>query len=143
MSLLDHEPIATAIKAAIEAELPAGAPALDLDGIPGTPLGDDPNGKLPPRFVVVEIFRTDTVVDRRSSGEVDIPTRSLITRCHAQSINDVRELRRCVGVALESRSLPLDPEEPDGDHIGPFVFEIGEPEDDDDAGWVGADHWAF
>ncbi|UUW88400.1 hypothetical protein [Pimelobacter simplex] len=138
-SNLDLQPIADAIKAAIQAELPARVTVYDTDDIPGTAGGSDPSGAAPAKHVEIHLNRADAFPSRRGSGVVSVPDLELATRCHAGSIADVRELRRRVGRALEDRAYGL----LDGGTVGPFVFAIGEPEEDDDTGWVGVDHWTF
>jgi hypothetical protein len=136
---LDHEPIATAIKAAIQAELDDKATAYDVDEVPGTEGGSTPGNQRPQQHVEIEFARVDAEPSRRASGEVTIPDLELTTRYHADSIMSVRELRRRVGLALEGRAYDL----PDGGTVGPFDFALGEPVQPDDTGWVAADHWVF
>lgn len=139
MSVRDEQPIADAIKAAILVELADNAVVFDVDEIPGTTGGDDPSGTPPQWHVEVALSRVDAAPSRRASGEVTIPDWELVTRCHADSIVNVRELRRRVGLALEDRAY----DRSDGGTVGPFRFAISEPADQDDTGWSGVDHWTF
>lgn len=139
MSNLDHEPIAVAIKAAIQAELPAGVTAYDVDDVPGAIGGSKPSGAAPQCHVTIEFARVDAFPSRRFSDDVTIPDLELTTRAHADSVANVRELARRVAIALEGRAYAL----PSGDTVGPFRFVLGEPIEDDDTGWVGASHWTF
>lgn len=139
MSVRDEQPIADAIKAAIQVELADKAFVFDLDEVPGVVGGDNPSGGLPQWHVEVGLHRVDASPSRRASGEVTIPDWELITRCHADSVTNVRELRRRVGLALEDRAY----DRSDGGTVGPFRFAISEPADPDDTGFVGVDHWTF
>ncbi|TQK73364.1 hypothetical protein [Nocardioides sp. SLBN-35] len=139
MNHLDEEPIATAIKAAIQTELDDKATAYDVDEVPGTVGGNAPSSTPPDQHVEIEFARVDAEPSRRASGDVSIPDRELTTRYHAGSSTSVRELRRRTGIALEGRAYDL----PDGDTVGPFRFVLGEPVQPDDTGWVAADHWVF
>lgn len=139
MSVRDEQPIADAIKAAIQVELGDKAEVFDADEVPGVVGGDQPSGVPPQWHVEVALHRVDAAPSRRASGEVTIPDWELITRCHADSIMSVRELRRRVCVALEDRAY----DRSDGGTVGPFRFAISEPADFDDLGFVGVDHWTF
>lgn len=136
---LDLQPLASAIKSAIQAELGSVATVYDIDDVPGTPGGSDPTGTPPAQHVEITLNRRDAAPTRRGSGVVSVPDFELATRCHAGSVGTVRELRRLVALALEGRAQDL----PGGGTVGPFVFAIGEPEDDDATGWFGSDHWTF
>lgn len=135
---LDEQPIADAIKAAIQVELGVHATAYEVDEIPGT-RGTNPAGAVPQRHVDFELNRVDAFPSRRASGEVTVPDRELVTRCHAENVGSVRELQRRVALALEDRAYAL----PDGGTVGPFRFAIAEPIEADDSGAVGALHWTF
>lgn len=139
MSDRDEQVIAETIKAAIQGELGTVATVYDADDVPGAVHGSLPSATPPQRHVEVALTRADAFPSRRSSGEVAVADWDLVTRCHAESVMTARELRRCVGVALEDRAYDL----PDGGTVGPFRFAIGEPIEDDDTGWVGVDHWSF
>ncbi|WP_207009732.1 hypothetical protein [Nocardioides aromaticivorans] len=139
MSVRDEQPIVDAIKAAIQVELGGSAVASDADEVPGVVGGANPSGSAPQRHVEVALHRVDAAPSRRASGEVTVPDWELITRCHADSIVSVRELRRRVGVALEDRAY----DRADGGTVGPFRFAISEPVDQDDTGWLAVDHWTF
>ncbi|WP_418061790.1 hypothetical protein [Pimelobacter simplex] len=136
---LDLQPLANTIKAAIQTELGSLAVAYDVDDVPGTSGGSDPSGTPPVQHVEIALNRRDALPTRRGSGVVSVADYELATRCHADSIADVRELRRRVGVALEGRAYDL----PDGATVGPFVYALGEREDDDATGWFASDHWTF
>lgn len=131
--------IAEAIKAQIRTVLDGFAEVYDPDDVPGIRLGADEAEPYPQAHVEVSFYRVDEFVARRSSGEVSAPTFELHTLCHADSITTVRKLRRLVQTALEDIAVDL----PDGSHVGPFVFDVGEREDDDDRGQRGVDHWTF
>lgn len=135
---LDQQPLANAIKSAIQAQLPAGVNVYEKDEVPGAAHGRVPNGQIPPAFVSISLGR-DPLGTKRASGEVTVPVHLLLTRCHGGNLVTVRELRRRVAAALEDQAYPL----PSGDTIGPFVYRIGEPEEDDDLGWFVLDHWSF
>lgn len=136
---LDHEPIAAAIKAAIQAELAGKATVCDLDEVPGTSGGAQPAGQAPQWHVEIEFARIDAEPSRRAGGDVSISDLELTTRYHADSVMSVRELRRRTGLALEGRAHPV----AGGGTVGPFRFALGEPVQPDDTGWVSADHWVF
>lgn len=121
----DQETIATAIKAAIAAAVPASVEVYDLDEIPSP---------APVRHVQIELNRRFVDV-RGFGGWVEVPGYDLTTRCHAETLTNVRTMRAQVTAALENQILPGD--------IGPCVFRIGEPEGDDDTGWVGSDFWTL
>lgn len=135
---LDQQPLADAIKDAIQAQLPAGVTVYEKDEVPGTAHGRVPGEKVPAAFVTISLGR-DPLGTKRSSGEVSVPVHLLLTRCQAANLISVRELRRCVAAALEDQAYDL----PSGDTVGPFVYRIGEPEEDDDLGWFVLDHWSF
>lgn len=136
MSNNDTQPVVTAILDALNLALPAGIDAYDVDSVPGT--NGNP-GPKPQRHVEIEVARQFTDESRRFSGEITLPLRELTTRYHAESADNVRVIRRIVADALEDVAIAL----PGGDHCGPFVFRLSEPEDDDDLGWSAADHWTF
>lgn len=136
----DFAPIAAAIKAALVAafaDAPIEIGVYDLDEVPGT---NGLGGEYPEHHVAIGISRAGGPGEsRRGSGSVTISLKDLKTEAHSNSIGNLREIRRRVVVALEDVALPL----PDGDHVGPFRYAIGEREDDDDHGWVGPDYWTF
>ncbi|WP_370290243.1 hypothetical protein [Nocardioides sp.] len=139
MAAVNVAEIAEAVKAAITAALDGWAEAFDADEVPGVTRGDTPGADTPQRHATVHVLRTDLNAARRASGEVSIPVLSLRVVSHAESIANVREIRRRVCGALEDVALAL----PSGGTAGPFVFDLAEDEDDDDTGWFGVDHFTF
>lgn len=134
----DQEPRAVAIIAAINAELPAGVLAYEVDKVPGTTGG--PSGTTPVRYVTVELSRR-WHPERRGDADM-IPGFSLVTHYRAPGINGVggaRDLRDAVTAALENRAYPL----PDGDTVGPFSFEFDGGLNYVASGWSGFDSWRF
>lgn len=136
----DFEPVAAAIKTALDAALPASVGVYDIDEVPGAVGGLDPDGTLPAMHVEI-LLSPRFVAERRFSGEVMLPGGELLTRYHAGSVTSVRELRRLVSAALEDVALPLPA--PSTEFVGPFVFQIGEAEDFDDTGCTALDIWSF
>lgn len=139
MPVVDLNALAEAIKGAIRTGLDGFAEVYDLDDVPGSIRGARQGEPYPQRHVQVEFSRVDTFATRRGSGEVSVPTFELRVTSHADSIPTVRKLRRLVCTALEDVAVDL----PNGDTAGPFVFDVSEPEDDDDRGWFGVDHFTF
>lgn len=132
----DQEPRAAAIKAAIQAAMPAGVTVYDADEVPGATGG--PSGTLPPRYVTVEISDLASEV-RRLSEETMLSPGALSTHYRAPSVSDARELRRRAESALKGRIYDL----PTGGHVGPFLFEFDGGLEYVAEGWSGFDSWNF
>lgn len=128
--MTDQEPIAAAILAALNAALPAGVDAYDLDDVPGT-MGNP--GTIPVRFVVIDLQRVPTSVYR--VGGSNTPGYFLDTAYRADSVSNCRELRRLVSLALEAKVI--------GGHGFRFNDETQPIDDDADWGFSGVDTWSF
>jgi hypothetical protein len=129
----DQEPRALAVKAAIAAAMPAGVNVYDIDEVPNTPGG--PTGTMPTRYVALDLSRR-WHPERRGDADV-IPAWALVTHYRAPNVTSGRELRRRVTEALEDRAYDL----PDGDTVGPFVFDFDDGFSYVDGGWSAFDGW--
>lgn len=135
----DQESQATALKAAIQAGLPAGVTVYDVDKVPGTTGG--PSGTTPARYVTIEISRRFNAT-RRLSGDVMLTPGAVTTHYRAPSIGgegNARDLREAVRTALENQMFDL----VGGEHIGPVSFDFDVDFDLVDNGWSGADGWTY
>ncbi len=136
----DQDPQATAIKAAIQAELPAGVLVYEADEVPGT-AGGPGTGPVPARYVTIELSRRYTSV-RRLSEDVMLTPGAVTTHYRAPNISgagNVRDLRDAVKAALENQMYDL----PGGEYIGPFGFDIDGGIKYVAEGWSGFDTWTF
>lgn len=131
--MTDQEPIAAAILAELNAALPTGVDAYDIDGVPGT--ADNGWADRPATLVTIRLYRryTDT---RRFGGDYTLPGFFLDTAYRGQYVQHCRELRRVVSATLENQFVGT---------YGPFVFnDETQPIDDDaDFGFSGTDTWIF
>jgi len=133
----DQEEQAAAIKAPIQAALPAGVSVYEADGVPGTTGG--PSATTPPsRYVTIELDRRYTSV-RRLSGDVMLTPGAVTTHYRAPNVTLARALRKAVRTALENQMFDL----PGGEHIGPVGFDIDGGLKFVDGGWSGFDTWTF
>lgn len=137
---LDLPAVAAALKAHLATELfDLDTVAYDPDEVPGAVRGQEPGPDYPTRHVEISLNRDDEPANETFDGDVDMPAIQLRTLAHSTSIANTREIRRRVGLALEGVALTLT----SGVEIGPIAFDFAEPEDDDDTGWRGVDHWTL
>ncbi|HEY9354188.1 MAG TPA: hypothetical protein VIP28_13090 [Nocardioides sp.] len=134
----DQEPRAIVIKAALQAGMAPGVPALEVDEVPQAESGASPDPSTPPRYVWFELGRR-WVEKKRLGGWVSVPGGSLTTHYHAPSITGIRDLRRRVTAQLEGKAFDL----PDGDTVGPFDFEDEGDAVPRDGGWSAFDSWTY
>jgi len=148
VTTLAQEPTATAIKTALAAAVAditvtvngvdVPCPVWDYDEIPGDAEGTTP-GALPKIYVVVDLSRRLNSTTR-FSGAVMVPLHRLGTRYCADTVSNVRELRRRITAVLESQIIA--DTTPTG--IGPFAFEAeSEAIHRDTLGFTGVDDWTF
>lgn len=130
----DQEPRIVATLAAIQAELPAGVLAYEVDQVPGT-TGGPGDGPLPTHYVTVEFSRR-WHPGRRGGADM-VPGWALTTHYRAPNVSDIRVLRKATGTGLENRACDL----PGGDTLGPFSFEIDGGINYVAEGWSGFDTW--
>ncbi len=133
----DQEVLATAIKAAIAAELPTAVAVYDVDEVPGTAGGPTSStGNPPSKYVTIQMSRR-WHPERRGDADM-IHGGALTTHYYAQNVTVCRDLRAAVTAALENRAYDL----PGGDTVGPFSHQFdGEPAYA--AGWSAYDLWKF
>lgn len=135
----DQESQATALKAAIQAGLPAGVTVYDVDKVPGTTGG--PSGTTPARYVTIEISRGYSSV-RRLSEDVMLAPGAVTTHYRAPNVGgtgNARDLREAVRTALENQMFDL----AGGEHIGPVAFDVDGGINFVANGWSGFDTWTF
>ena len=130
-----QEALATAIKAAIQAELPAGVTVYDVDEVPNTNGG--PSGTLPARYVTIEVSRR-WHPERRGDADM-IHGGALTTHYRAANVTLCRALREAVTAALEDRAYDL----PGGDTVGPFSHQFDNGFIYAAEGWSTFDLWKF
>src|SRR5436190_1816614 len=123
--MTDQEPIAAAILTALNTALSGVAVAYDIDGIPAAAS----------RYVAVRLYRHPGD-GRRYGGSQMLPGYFLDTTYRAPSVQNCRELRRLVNLALEDQAIGA---------YGPFVFNDESQPIDDDPDWKysGVDTWQF
>ena len=132
-----QEVLATAIKAAIQAQLPTGVTVYDVDEVPGTTGGPTSSTGNPPlRYVTIQLSRR-WHPERRGDADM-IHGGALTTHYYAPNVTVCRDLRAAVTAALEDRAYAL----PSGDTVGPFSHQFdGEP--DFAESWSAFDLWKF
>lgn len=129
-----------AIKAAIATTMEPGVPVYGVDEVPGAIGSSDPGGTPPARYVIVEVSRSyDDPNTRRLGGDVMLVPGAVTTHYRGPAVGDVQALRDDVTTALENRIHDV----ADGEHIGPFVFEIDGGLLTSAEGWSGFDAWSF
>lgn len=131
----DQEAQATAIKAAIQAELPTGVTVYDVDEVPGSTGG--PPGTLPARYVTIEPSRR-WHPERRGDADM-IRGGALTTHYRAANVTLCRNLREAVTAALEGRAYGI----PGGDTVGPFSHQFDNGFIYAAEGWSTFDLWKF
>ncbi|MGH3996679.1 MAG: hypothetical protein ACRDTJ_04370 [Pseudonocardiaceae bacterium] len=132
----DQEVLATAIKAAIQAELPAGVTVYDVDEVPGA-TGSSDSGPTPARYVTIELSRR-WHPERRGDADM-IHGGALTTHYRAPNVTLARALRKAVTAGLENRAYDL----PDGDTVGPFSHQFDNGFLQAAEGWSAFDLWNF
>ena len=131
----NQEPQAVAIKAAIQAGLPAGVTVYDVDEVPGATGGA--SGTTPARYVTIELSRR-WHPERRGDADM-IHGGALTTHYRAANVTLCRNLREAVTAALEDRAYDLT----GGDTVGPFSHQFDNGFIYAAEGWSTFDLWKF
>lgn len=126
------EALATAVKAAIDAQLGTAAASYDIDDVPGL---NGNTGTLPFRYVEIGVSRRYTEPDRGDAMPSFIGYR-ITTRAVAKNITDARNLRRLTGLALENKALTVS-----GQTSTPVAFETEDPIAPDEDRYSGLTYW--
>jgi hypothetical protein len=132
----DQEPLAVAIKAAIQAELPAGVNVYDVDEVPGA-TGSSNSDPTPARYVTIELGRRYNANEPSNADTVELG--ALTTHYRAANVTLCRNLRKAVTAALENRAYDL----PGGDTVGPFSHQFDNGFIYAADGWSAFDLWNF